>query len=574
MKSALRLWSYAVPHRRILLAACGTMVVYGAASAGLVSQIEPIVDNVLLVQTGLAAVVAAILGFSVLKGLGAYGSVYLMTAVGERLVRDLRSQLFGHILGQSAAFFARHTTGSLMSRTTNDINRIQYVVSQTLGDLTRESITLVFLTGLLVWHDARLALVCLTGAPLVVYPLVRLGQRVRRTTRRSQDEQAHLSHLTAEAFGGHRIVKTFGGERYERQRFDRAAQVLYRINLKITSTLAILPPLMEWLGALGVVAVLYYGMQEIAAGDLTPGAFTQFIAVLLLMYGPIKKLSRVNASIQQAIAAADRIFEILDTHSEVHDRPGAIDLPPRWTAIRFNNVSFVYPDSESTDVLRGVSFTVPVGQVVAIVGPSGAGKTTLVNLLPRLFDPTGGSISIDGVELRDVALRSLRRQIGMVTQDIVLFDDTVTRNIGYAAPDASRTQVEAAARAAHAHQFIVELPDGYDTLIGDRGQRLSGGQRQRLAIARALLRNAPILILDEATSSLDAESEVLVQAALAELMHDRTVFVIAHRLSTVRRADAIIVLDRGQVVDYGRHDDLVANRDSLYARLCARQFDD
>ncbi len=550
------------------------MVGYAIASGGLAYQFKPIFDDVLPNQAGLATVVMAILAFSILKGLGAYFSIYLMTDVGERLVRDLRNQLFGHILGQSAGFFAQRTTGALMSRTTNDINRIQQVASQTIGDLLRESITLVAYAGLLVYYDAGLALVCMTGAPLVVYPLVRLGQRVRRTTRRSQEVQERLSHITAEAFSGHRIVKAFAGERYEQKRFDQAAERLYLTNMKVVSTLSVLPPLMEWLGAIGVVGVLWYGIREIAAGQLTSGEFTSFVAALILMYGPVKKLSRVNANIQQALAASERVFEVLDTHTEPQDKPGVRPLEPLRDSIEFKDVSFAYSDSAGAEVLDHVSFTVHAGQVVAVVGLSGAGKTTLVNLVPRFYSPTGGAILVDGVDIRDVTLASLRRQIGIVSQETVLFDDTVAHNIAYASLDTSREMVEAAARAAHAHEFIMELPDGYETTIGEGGQRLSGGQRQRLAIARALLKNSPILILDEATSALDAESELLVQDALAKLMLNRTSFVVAHRLSTVRRADLIIVLDQGRVMEKGRHDELLSKPDSLYGKLYSLQLFD
>ena len=572
MSPAVRLWSYAVPHRGRLSAAAVAMVVYATASGGLAYQFQPIIDDVLPRQSGLATVFVAIIGFSILKGVGAYFSVYLMTDVGERLIRNLRGQLFSHILGQSAGFFSRHTTGSLMSRTTNDINRIQQVVSQTVGDLLRESVTLVAYASLLVYYDARLALVCVPAAPVVAYPLIRLGQRVRRTTRRSQEEQAHLSHITAEAFSGHRIVKAFGGEAYERNRFDRVADELYSTNMKVTSTVSVLPPLMEWLGALGIVLVLYYGSNEIASQDLTPGEFTSFVGALLLMYGPVKKLSRVNASLQQAMAASERVFEILDTRSERRDRQGAKPMAPLRDTIEFDRVSFGYGDPDPNEVLRDVSFTVRAGRVVAIVGLSGAGKTTLVNLIPRFFEPTSGSITVDGIDIRDVTLSSLRNQIGIVTQETMLFDDSVANNIGYAASQATRERIEAAARAAHAHEFIADLPNGYDTLIGERGQRLSGGQRQRLAIARALLKNSPILILDEATSSLDAESELLVQSALTKLMMDRTSFVIAHRLSTVRRADMIIVLDHGRVVEIGRHEELLDRPDSVYAKLYSLQL--
>ena len=549
------------------------MVVYAAASGGLAYQFKPIFDNVLPNQAGLAVVAVAIIGFSVLKGVGAYFSVYLMTSVGERLVKDLRCQLFGHILAQSAEFFAQRTTGGLMSRTTNDINRIQQVASQTVGDLLRESVTLVAYASLLFYYDARLALVCMTGAPIVLYPLVRLGQRVRRTTHRSQEEQERLSHITAEAFSGHRIVKAFAGEPYERERFDQASVRLYQTNMKVTSTLSVLPPLMEWLGAFGIVAVLWYGSREIALGQLSSGEFTSFVAALLLMYGPIRKLSRVNANMQQAVAASERVFEMLDTHGEARDAPAARPLEPLREEITFCDVSFAYVGGGDL-VLDRVSFSVQAGQVVAIVGLSGAGKTTLVNLVPRFYEPTSGTIRIDGVDIRDVTRASLRQQIGIVTQETVLFDDTIANNIAYAAREAAPEMVEAAARAAHAHEFIVTLPDGYDTVIGERGQRLSGGQRQRLAIARALLKNSPILILDEATSSLDAESELLVQDALAKLMLNRTSFVIAHRLSTVRRADLIIVLDQGRVMEQGRHQELLARSDSLYAKLYSLQLFD
>ena len=573
MNPVLRLAGYALPYRWRVGGAAIAMAVYAAASGGLAYQFKPIFDNVLPNQAGLASVATAIIGFSVLKGIGAYFSVYLMTSVGERVVKDLRSQLFGHILAQSADFFAQRTTGGLMSRTTNDINRIQQVASQTVGDLLRESVTLVAYAALLFYYDARLALVCMTGTPIVVYPLVRLGQRIRRTTHRSQEEQERLSHITAEAFSGHRIVKAFAGEPFERERFDEASARLYRTNMKVTSTLSVLPSLMEWLGAFGIVGVLWYGSREIALGQLSSGEFTSFVAALLLMYGPVRKLSRVNANIQQAVAASERIFDMLDTRGEARDTPDARPVEPLREAISFTHVTFAYTGSKDV-VLDHVSFSVRAGQVVAIVGLSGAGKTTLVNLVPRFYDPTGGTIRIDGVDIRNVTRASLRRQIGIVTQETVLFDDTVANNIAYASRQATSEMVEAAARAAHAHEFIVTLPNGYDTVIGERGQRLSGGQRQRLAIARALLKNSPILILDEATSSLDAESELLVQDALAKLMLNRTSFVIAHRLSTVRRADRIIVLDQGRVIEQGRHDELLATPDSLYAKLYALQLFD
>jgi ATP-binding cassette, subfamily B, bacterial MsbA len=420
------------------------------------------------------------------------------------------------------------------------------------------------------WIDARLAIVCMTGAPLVIHPLVRLGQRVRRTTRRSQEALEHLSHLSSETFTGHRIVKAFGTEKQEGDRFARAGYHLFRTNMKVTAAMASLPPLMELLGGFGMAAALWYGVNQISTNRLTQGQFVAFFTAVFMMYGPAKKLSRVNANLQQAIAASERIFEMLDTHTEVLEQSGAVALAPFQHAIEFRDVGFGYDDAPR--ILRGVSFSVRAGQMVAIVGRSGAGKTTLVNLLPRFYDVASGAILIDGVDIRHVTLASLRNQIGMVTQETVLFDDSVASNIAYGSSGASPQAVEAAARAANAHDFIAALPNGYQTAIGERGQRLSGGQRQRLAIARALLKNAPILVLDEATSALDTESELLVQEALANLMLNRTSFVIAHRLSTIRRADAIIVLERGRVVEIGRHDELLARSDGSYAALYQLQL--
>jgi len=567
-----RLFAYARPYRRRLAWAVVGMLIYAVGSAGLPVLIKIIINDVLPQQRYVAYTAWMIIILYLLKGLGSYASSYLMAEVGQRVVMDLRNALFRHILDQSAGFFAHGATGKLLSKINNDVGQVQQVVSETVGDLARESLALVGYAVLLLYYDARLTIVCLTSAPLIVYPLIRLGQRVRRTTHRSQEALAHLSHLGIEAFSGHRIVKAFGTEAREADKFARAGMALFRTNMKVTAALSSLPPLMELIGGIGMAAAVWYGSSQIAEGRLTPGDFGLFMGALVLMYGPAKKLSRVNANMQQAIAAAENIFEILDTYSEVDERPNAPPLPPFSHQIEFHDVGFKYDSEQVRRILRSVSFTVRAGQMIAIVGRSGAGKTTLVNLLPRFYDVTAGAILVDGIDIRDVSLASVRRQIGIVTQDTVLFDDTIATNIAYGSPNATPEEIEAAARAANAHDFIRALPLGYATMIGERGQLISGGQRQRLAIARAILKNAPILILDEATSALDTESEMVVQEALANLMMNRTSFVIAHRLSTIRRADAIVVLERGRVVEMGRHDELLARTEGVYSALYQLQL--
>jgi subfamily B ATP-binding cassette protein MsbA len=535
-------------------------------------MVEPIFDDVLIRTLNVMPVAITILALYLVKGVCAYFSTTLVADAGQRAVTDLRNRLYEHVLSQSFTFLSRSTTGSLMSHITTDVEKIQNAVSEMAGDLLKEGLTVLGLILILFIKDWRLALLSLIGMPLAFYPLVRLGRHVRASSETSLRRWRDISEILQETISGFRVVKAFGMEAFETARFRRAAARLFHVNMRITRATAFLPPLMEAVGGLALVGALFYGSSAIRSGRLTTGAFTSFLAALFAMYTPIKRLSRLNATLQGALAAGGRIFEVLDTHLEVKEAAGSRPLPRFAGEIEYRDVGFRYADGEGASVLRRVSFRARAGEVVAIVGTSGAGKTTLMNLLPRFYDVSDGAITIDGVDIREVTLRSLRDQIGLVTQETVLFNDTVRANIAYGLEDVDETRIESAARAAFAHDFILDLPRRYDTVIGERGSRLSGGQRQRIAIARALLKDPPILILDEATSALDAESERLVQQALSNLMKGRTTLVIAHRLATVRGADRIVVVDGGEVKETGTHEELLKRPKGLYNRLYELQF--
>ena len=566
-----QLFAFTRPYRGRLFVSWLATAGYAAAGALIIGRIKPIFDEALIdgVNVGWLSLTIAVL--YIMKGACSYFSTTLVADVGQRAVTDLRNKLYEHILKQSFAFLGRSTTGSLMSHITTDVEKIQAAVSELAGDLLKEGLTIVGLLCVLFWMDWKLALVSLFGLPLAMDPLIRLGRRLRASNETSLRRWRDISEILQETISGFRVVKAFGMEGFEIARFRRAASRLLSLNMRITRTTAILPPLMEGVGGLALIAALYYGSWSIREKHLTTGAFVAFLSALFAMYTPIKRLSRVNATLQAALAAGHRVLGVLDRHDEVPQKPDAVALPRMRQGIEYRSVGFRYADGHGS-ILRNVSFDARPGEVVAIVGTSGSGKTTLVNLLPRFYDVSEGAIHIDGTDVRDTTLVSLRAQIGLVTQETVLFNDTVRANIAYGMDDVDEARVEAAARAAFAHDFILDLPRRYDTVIGERGSRLSGGQKQRIAIARAILKDPPILILDEATSALDAESERLVQSALSNLMRGRTTLVIAHRLTTVRDADRIVVLDGGEVSEVGRHDELLRRAGGLYWRLHELQF--
>jgi subfamily B ATP-binding cassette protein MsbA len=502
------------------------------------------------------------------KNVLSYFSEFELNGIGLGMVRDLRHDAYEKLIHQSSRFYARASTGELMSRLLTDVEQIQFAFGSRLADFAQGALTIVFVLVYVFSLNSRLAFVVFVIAPVVLVGIIENARRLRRTAVSSRERIGEMSSLLSETLRGNRVIKTYGMEGFEAGRFRTANDRYFRVSLRTMRLQAVNSPLMEVLAGMGLAALFAYAAGQIAHGRMSVGELISFLAGILMLYKPLKDVTKTNLALQLALSSASRIFELIDAENEIRERPGARTVPPFGASIRYENVSFGYGDGL---VLEDVTLEIRRGETVAIVGPSGAGKTTLVNLLPRLYDPTAGRLTLDGLDLRDATLASLRRQIGLVTQETILFDSTARENIAYGEPDAPAERVRAAAVAAYADDFLEKLPQGYDTPVGEGAARLSGGQRQRLAIARAVYKDAPILILDEATSQLDLESEAVVGRAVANLMAGRTTLVIAHRLSTVRRADRIVVLDGGRVVETGTHAELLTHN-GLYRRLHDMQF--
>lgn len=571
MNLYFRALKYIKPYWKRGLAAGICTIIAAGGTAYLPFVIKDMVDQVLSEKntTMLNWIVLSIIVAFVIRGIAYYGQSYLMNYVGQRVIIDIRKAVFEKLQRLSMSFYDKHKTGTIMSYVTNDVSALQSAMVDNVVEMITETVILVASIVMMIYLDWKLFLVTFATFPVVLFFIDSFGKRIRKSGSRIQEAAADITSVLQEVASSPRIIKSFVREGYEVDRFDKENMNNFRANMKYAQLSSTLTPTIEFVAAVGVSIILWYGGNSVINGSITAGSLVAFLTYAVNISNPIKRLSRVIGNIQKALAAAQRVFDVLDLPEDIKNAPDAKALPKVKGDVRFNDVSFAYNENE--EVLSHVSFEVKPGEMVAFVGPSGAGKSTVASLLPRFYDAINGSITIDGQDIRKVTLDSLREQVGIVPQETVLFNGSVYDNILYGRLDATREEVEAAAKAANAHDFIMQLPDGYETMLGDRGMNISGGQRQRISIARAILKNPQILILDEATSALDTESERVVQEALDRLMVGRTSFVIAHRLSTIKNADKIMVLEKGQLIEQGNHDELMA-MDGLYAHLYKIQY--
>jgi subfamily B ATP-binding cassette protein MsbA len=565
-----RIYKLVKPYHRRLALAMLSMIMVAALSASQAYMVKPLLDEIFFKQDRvmLALLPFALIALFVAKGVFYYSYSYMLERVGHSVIRDLRKAMYAHIQAMPLSFFSKTTTGELISRIISDVVLLQAAVSSALVGVLKDFFLVLGLLAVIFYQNWQLALISIVILPLAIFPIVHFGRKYRKLSTKGQQEIAIVSSKLHETITGTKIIKAFCKEKFETERFSEIIDRLFGITIRDIQVRSLSHPIMELLGGIGIAGIIWYGGRQVLQGEATPGTFFSFLTALIMIYEPIKRLSGVNSAIQQGLAAAIRVFSLLDQRPETSDESSKPELPPIRSGLELRNISFSYNGGK--EVLREINLDIKKGEVVALVGPSGGGKSTVADLIPRFFGTTQGAILIDGTDIREVSLSSLRAQIAVVTQHTILFNDTVRNNIAYGDPDCPEEQLIAAARAAHALEFIEQLPHGFETVIGEAGLNLSGGQRQRISIARAILKDAPILILDEATSALDTESEREVQKALENLMRNRTTLVIAHRLSTIRKADRIIVMQQGRIVEQGSHEQLLA-RKGLYETLHSMQ---
>lgn len=548
-----------------LVLAMGCMVVVAAATSASAYLVKPMLDDIFINkdQTKLLLIPGAAILVFFLKSVGTYGQGYLMNYVGEEIIKHFRISLYERIIDQPLSFFHTERTGVLMSRITNDVNIVKGMVSTAVTSLLRDAFTVVGLIGVVLYMDWKLAIGAFVVLPVAFYPILVFGRRVRRFSTGCQEAMADLTVFLHETFSGTKVIKIFTLEAFEKERFQKKAQALFRLEMKATIAKSLSSPVMEFVGGIGIAFIIWFGGSRVISGASTPGTFFSFLTAVMMLYDPVKKLSNLNNTVQEGLAALTRIFDVIDRDSEITEPADTVELDSATVGVTFENLTFAYNPAEKP-VLRDVCLTVSPGEVLALVGMSGGGKTSLVNLVPRFYDATEGRVLVNGHDVKDLSLNSLRRNISIVTQEPILFNETVLDNIRYGRMDATDEEVKTAAEAAYAHDFIMGFPKGYDTRIGELGNRLSGGEKQRICIARALIKDAPVLILDEATSALDAEAERVVQKALSNLMQGRTTLVIAHRLSTIDHAHRIVLLKKGAIVEQGTHGELMAEQGAYF----------